>query len=78
MPINYAKRTFTQAPLFGFIFWNGADASRRLNTPDQQSDLILFLDGQERKGKAVEADLAEFRSSWQRPKWHVLVQEGGK
>jgi hypothetical protein len=43
-------------------------------TVDQQYDLILFLDGQERKGRAVEATLADFRASWQRPKWHVLVQ----
>jgi hypothetical protein len=43
-------------------------------TADQQYDLILFLDGQERKGRAVEASLADFRASWQRPKWHVLVQ----
>jgi hypothetical protein len=43
-------------------------------TADQQYDLILFLDGQERKGRAVEASLADFRASWKRPKWHVLVQ----
>ena len=44
-------------------------------TADQQYDLILFLDGQERKGRAVEASLDDFRTSWQRPKWHVLVQK---
>jgi hypothetical protein len=44
-------------------------------TPDQQCDLVLFLDGHERTGSAVEASLAGFRGSWQRPKWHVLVQQ---
>jgi hypothetical protein len=44
-------------------------------TTDQQCDLVLFLDGHERKGSAVEASLAGFRGSWQRPKWHVLVQQ---
>lgn len=43
-------------------------------TPDQQFDLALFLDGQERQGKAIEASLGEFRQTWKRPKWHVLVQ----
>ena len=40
-----------------------------------QFDLVLFLDGQERPGRAVEASAAEFRRSWRRPKWHVLVQK---
>ncbi|HEX5218116.1 MAG TPA: YiiX/YebB-like N1pC/P60 family cysteine hydrolase [Verrucomicrobiae bacterium] len=44
-------------------------------TADQQLDLVIFLDGQERKRNAVEGSLTEFRSSWQRPKWHVLVQK---
>lgn len=43
-------------------------------TPEQQLDLVIFLDGQERKRTAIEASITEFRSSWQRPKWHVLVQ----
>ena len=41
---------------------------------DQQLDLIHFLDGVERRGAAVESDLATFRESWKRPKWHILVQ----
>lgn len=43
-------------------------------TPEQQFDLVIFLDGQERRRNAVEASLAEFRESWKRPKWHVLVE----
>lgn len=42
-------------------------------TPNQQTDLIVFLDGDERKGRAVEADLSAFRESWKRPKWHILT-----
>ena len=44
-------------------------------TPEQQFDLVIFLDGRERQTKAVEASLAEFRTSWKRPKWHVLTQQ---
>jgi hypothetical protein len=43
--------------------------------PEQQFDLIAFLDGQARMDRAVEADLARFRTSWQRPKWHILTQD---
>jgi hypothetical protein len=43
-------------------------------TKEQQLDFITFLDGQEKLGKALPATLAEFRLSWQRPKWHILVQ----
>jgi hypothetical protein len=43
-------------------------------TPAQQFDLVVFLDGQERKGVAVEAPLDEFLQSWKRPKWHVVTQ----
>jgi hypothetical protein len=46
----------------------------QIGTPEQQCDLVIFLDGQERKRSAVESTLSEFRSSWKRPKWHVLVQ----
>lgn len=40
----------------------------------EQFELIEFLDGHERTKSAKEASLAEFRASWQRPKWHVLRQ----
>lgn len=43
-------------------------------TEDQQFDLVVFLDGHERRKTAVEGSLADFRVSWKRPKWHVLVQ----
>ena len=44
-------------------------------TEAQQFDFVLFLDGYERKGAAVEADVEAFRKSWRRPKWHILVQD---
>jgi hypothetical protein len=44
-------------------------------TPEQQFDLIVFLDGQERGKKAVESSLEEFRRSCQRPKWHIITQK---
>ena len=44
-------------------------------TERQQFDLILFLDGHERRGRAAPGSLAEFRRSHLRPKWHVLVQK---
>jgi hypothetical protein len=40
-----------------------------------QFDFIVFLDGQERQGIAVEAGIEEFRRSWRRPKWHIIVQK---
>ena len=40
-----------------------------------QFDVVLFLDGQEKLGKAVEASVDELRRSWQRPKWHVITQK---
>jgi hypothetical protein len=47
----------------------------RFATAEQQFDLVVFLDGQERRKAAVDASLDEFRKSWRRPKWHVMVQK---
>ncbi len=40
----------------------------------QQFNLVIFLDGYERGRKAIKASLSEFRKSWQRPKWHIIVK----
>lgn len=40
----------------------------------QQTDMVLFLDGREAQKKAVEGTVEEFRKSWARPKWHVWLQ----
>jgi hypothetical protein len=42
--------------------------------PNAQFELILFLDGLEKQSKAKLATVAEFRRSWRRPKWYILVQ----
>ncbi|HYR29581.1 MAG TPA: YiiX/YebB-like N1pC/P60 family cysteine hydrolase [Thermoanaerobaculia bacterium] len=62
---------------------------KRLNTPPndivrefdqtfgtarQQFDFVLFLDGHERAKRAVAADVVEFRKSWRRPKWHIVMR----
>ena len=49
------------------------DFDREYGTAQQQWDMVLFFDGDESKKRAVEASLATFRSSWQRPKWHILL-----
>ncbi|MCU7886204.1 MAG: hypothetical protein KZQ82_18600 [Candidatus Thiodiazotropha sp. (ex Lucinoma annulata)] len=43
-------------------------------TAERQFDLVLFLDGQEKSRIATEGNLASFRHSWKRPKWHVFTQ----
>jgi hypothetical protein len=49
--------------------------SEQYGTREQQADFVLFLDGFERTTSAREADISGFRRSWQRPKWHVLMQK---
>jgi hypothetical protein len=41
----------------------------------QQFDFVLFLDGYERIAQALEVGVEAFRTSWKRPKWHILVQD---
>jgi len=40
-----------------------------------QADFVLFLDGYEKEKRAVESTPEQFRSSWQRPNWHILIQD---
>ncbi|ABA90076.2 protein serine/threonine/tyrosine phosphatase, putative [Syntrophotalea carbinolica DSM 2380] len=47
---------------------------RSFGTARQQMDLVVFLDGDEKDAVATTSDIAAFRASWRRPKWHVLVQ----
>ena len=47
-------------------------------TTNAQFQFIAFLDGHERAGRAAESTEAEFRRSWHRPKWHVVVKKGTK
>ncbi|MBN2427388.1 MAG: hypothetical protein JXK94_03530 [Deltaproteobacteria bacterium] len=41
----------------------------------RQFEFIAFLDGDEGEHQAVEKDVETFRTSWKRPKWHILTQE---
>ena len=41
----------------------------------QQFELVVFLDGFEKARTAVRGELEEFRGSWKRPNWHILVQK---
>ena len=42
---------------------------------DAQSDFVSFLDGFEKEKRAVESTNDQFRRSWRRPNWHILIQE---
>jgi hypothetical protein len=37
-------------------------------------DHVLFLDGSEETGRAIERGEAELRASWRRPKWDIAQQ----
>jgi hypothetical protein len=44
---------------------------RERDTPNNEMDLILFLDGTG-FGKVTQRGADEFRASWSRPKWHIV------
>lgn len=44
-------------------------------TTTAQADFVLFLDGFEKEKRAIESTPEQFRSSWQRPNWHILIQD---
>ncbi len=44
---------------------------QQFETPDQQSDLVVFIDGDEKTNRAEFTGMGEFRHSWKRPKWNV-------
>lgn len=43
-------------------------------TPQAQLDLVVFLDGYERQQRARERGVEDFRTTFQRPKWHIITQ----
>ena len=47
----------------------------QFGTPEQQFDVVVFLDGNEKQKKALPESVEEFRQTWKRPKWHVFVQK---
>lgn len=42
---------------------------------DAQSDFVLFLDRFEKERRAVESTCEQFKKSWRRPNWHILIQK---
>jgi hypothetical protein len=40
--------------------------------PEQEFDLVLFLDGIEKTQTVAERDAAEFSKTWSRPKWELM------
>jgi hypothetical protein len=73
-----AGLTFPLVNMMGRPVSTPNDMARQFNEQygksAQQTDFVLFLDGSEKTNSAAEAGVAEFRRSWQRPKWHVLTQ----
>ena len=79
-------KAYEPAPGFRGLSWKPEEVVGRTAIPANsiarqfaqdrgaQLAMVLFLDGQEKRGTAVEAGVEEFRQSWRRPKWHVLVQ----
>jgi hypothetical protein len=49
-----------------------------MGSDSAQFDLVAFLDGFEKGGEAIASSVDEFRKSWRRPKWHIMVQEKPK
>ena len=47
---------------------------KQYNTPDKQLEFVAFLDYNPETGEIVEATLADFRKSWTRPKWSVILE----
>lgn len=47
-------------------------------TPNAQWDMVIFLDGIGRGRTARVSTEAEFRKSWLRPKWHILLADTAK
>jgi hypothetical protein len=47
----------------------------QVDSTSSQAEFVLFLDGFEKEGRAVESTQNEFRQSWQRPNWHILIQD---
>ena len=72
--------TFPISEVLGRQLTSANDMVRQFDeqfgTPSQQLDLLIFLDGIEKEKRAVVVDVAEFRASHKRPKWHILLQNG--
>ncbi len=47
----------------------------QVDSTSSQAELVLFFDGFEKEGRAIESTKEEFRKSWKRPNWHILIQD---
>jgi uncharacterized protein YycO len=46
--------------------------ANEFSSDKSELELILFLDGDEKKGEAFEKNAEEFTKTWTRPKWHIV------
>ena len=51
---------------------------RDYGTEKEQFEFIIFLDGHEEERKAYPSNIAAFRKSWKRPKWHILLKDDNR
>ncbi len=65
--VDIAGRKVTPANEMARQFDEEADKDSR------QSDIVIFLDASEGDGKAFKSTEKEFRRSWRRPKWHIVL-----
>ena len=49
--------------------------AEQAGSDESQADFVLFLDGFEKEKRAVESTPEQFRASWKRPNWHILIQD---
>ena len=47
-------------------------------TDKQQFDLVVFLDGNDKKREAVFSDMETLKTTWNRPKWFIFTQNKKK
>ena len=47
---------------------------QEMDQENAEMDLVLFLDGIE-AGRVAKRSVEEFRTSWSRPKWHIVFQD---
>ncbi len=50
------------------------DLAETYGTDKQQFDLVVFLDGNDKKREAVFSDMDTLKTTWNRPKWFIFTQ----
>lgn len=50
------------------------DLAETHGTDRQQFDLVVFLDGNDKKREAVFSDMENLKTTWNRPKWFIFTQ----